>query len=72
MFGLNFIEVLVIGLVVLVLFGNRLPQVLGDLGKGVKAFKEGMDGEAAPKPAAPKATPKALAKKKKPAARKAK
>ena len=44
MFGLNFMELLVIALVVLVLFGNRLPQVLGDLGKGVKAFKEGMDG----------------------------
>lgn len=45
MFGLNFVELLVIALVVLVLFGNRLPQVLGDLGKGVKAFKEGMDSE---------------------------
>lgn len=43
MFGLNFIEILIIGLVVLVLFGNRLPRVMGDLGKGVKAFKDGME-----------------------------
>lgn len=68
MFGLNFVEVLVIGLVVLVLFGNRLPQVLGDLGKGVKAFKEGMDGGEA---SAPKTAKKPAAKTKKPA-RKAK
>ena len=39
------VVLLVVGVVALMFFGNRLPQVLGDLGKGVKAFKEGMSGE---------------------------
>ena len=36
----------------LMFFGNRLPQVLGDLGKGMRAFKEGMNegGSDEPKP----------------------
>lgn len=36
------VVLLVVGMVGLMFFGNRLPQVLGDLGKGVRAFKEGM------------------------------
>jgi TatA/E family protein of Tat protein translocase len=34
---------LVVGVVALLFFGNRLPQILGDLGKGVKAFKDGVN-----------------------------
>ncbi|PZP39062.1 MAG: twin-arginine translocase TatA/TatE family subunit [Pseudomonas fluorescens] len=34
---------LVVAIVALMFFGNRLPQVLGDLGKGVRAFKDGMN-----------------------------
>lgn len=46
---------LVVAVVMLVVFGNRLPQVMGDLGKGVRAFKQGVndatDGDDdAPKP----------------------
>ncbi|MBI1308705.1 MAG: twin-arginine translocase TatA/TatE family subunit [Proteobacteria bacterium] len=48
--GIGFSELAVILVVVLIVFGaGKLPGVLGDLGKGVKAFKEGMDGEPAPK-----------------------
>jgi len=59
MFGLNFVEVLVIALVVLVLFGNRLPRVMADLAKGIHAFKEGMDEPVAPRPGTAPARPKA-------------
>lgn len=34
---------IVVAVVMLVIFGNRLPQVMGDLGKGVRAFKDGMN-----------------------------
>lgn len=34
---------LVVAVVMLVVFGNRLPQVMGDLGKGMRAFKQGMN-----------------------------
>ncbi|MDZ5761437.1 twin-arginine translocase TatA/TatE family subunit [Lyticum sinuosum] len=39
-------EMLVILLVVLILFGaGKLPQVMRDLGKGVRAFREGMNDQ---------------------------
>lgn len=34
---------LVVGIVALLFFGNRLPQVMGDMGRGIKAFKNGMN-----------------------------
>ena len=46
MFGLGFGELLVILAVVLLLFGpSRISKVMGDLGQGVKAFKNGLQGE---------------------------
>jgi sec-independent protein translocase protein TatA len=33
---------IVIGLVVLLLFGNRLPNVMRNLGRGVTNFKQGL------------------------------
>ncbi|MDR3423677.1 MAG: twin-arginine translocase TatA/TatE family subunit [Alphaproteobacteria bacterium] len=43
-FGITHIILLLI--VVLVVFGaGRLPQVMGDLGKGVRNFKAGLNGE---------------------------
>ena len=43
-------ELLLIVLIVFVIFGaGKLPNVLGDLGKGMKAFKDGMkDDEPTP------------------------
>lgn len=39
-------EILVIALVVLLLFGGRkIPQLMKGLGKGVKSFKDGMNGK---------------------------
>ena len=38
-------EMMVLGLVVLLLFGNRLPSVMRSLGVGVTEFKKGIRGE---------------------------
>ena len=41
--GLGFQEVLLIALVVLLFFGGRkIPELMKGLGKGVRAFKDGM------------------------------
>ncbi len=43
--GLSFGHILLVLVVVLVLFGaGRLPSVMGDLGKGLKNFKDGIKG----------------------------
>ncbi len=34
---------LIVGLVVLLLFGNRLPSVMRSLGQGMNEFKKGLD-----------------------------
>ena len=42
-------EIIIIALVVLLLFGGRkIPELMRGLGKGVKSFKEGMDGKDTP------------------------
>ncbi|MDX2028977.1 MAG: twin-arginine translocase TatA/TatE family subunit [Alphaproteobacteria bacterium] len=44
--GLSIWHLLVVLAVVLVIFGaGRLPQVMGDLGKGIRSFKAGLSGE---------------------------
>ena len=35
----------ILGLVVLLLFGNRLPSVMRSLGEGITEFKKGMNGD---------------------------
>ena len=41
--GLGFQEVVLIALVVLLFFGGKkIPEMMKGLGKGVKAFKDGM------------------------------
>jgi len=37
-------EMLIIGAIVLLLFGNRLPSVMRSLGRGVVEFKKGVQG----------------------------
>jgi len=37
-------EMLIVGLVVLLLFGSRLPSVMRNLGRGVVEFKKGVSG----------------------------
>lgn len=57
MMGLSLPHLIVLALVVLVLFGRgRISEMMGDFGKGIKSFKEGMaDGSAPPAPPAPPA-----------------
>lgn len=41
--GISFGKLLVVLVIILVLFGaGKLPQVMSDLGKGLKSFKDGM------------------------------
>lgn len=48
--GLSFGHILLVLVVVLVLFGaGKLPGVMGDLGKGLRNFKDGLKGDAPPK-----------------------
>lgn len=45
MFGIGTQELLVIALIVLLLFGGKkIPELMKGLGKGVKSFKEGVNG----------------------------
>jgi sec-independent protein translocase protein TatA len=43
MFGIGTPELMIVGVVALLLFGNRLPSVMRSLGKGISEFKQGMD-----------------------------
>jgi sec-independent protein translocase protein TatA len=44
--GMSFSHLLIILLIILVLFGaGKLPQVMADLGKGLKAFKNSLNND---------------------------
>lgn len=43
MFGIGPAELAVAGVVLLLLFGNRLPGVMRSLGKSLTEFKKGLD-----------------------------
>jgi sec-independent protein translocase protein TatA len=56
------VELILILAVVMIVFGlGKLPSVMGDLGKGVKAFRDGMSDEnkssAPPTPTSPPLPP---------------
>jgi sec-independent protein translocase protein TatA len=56
--GLSLPHLIVVALVVLILFGRgRISDVMGDFGKGIKSFKQGMNEEASPPPQAKPALP---------------
>ena len=45
LFGIGWGEVVLIALIILLLFGGRkIPEMMKGLGKGVKSFKDGMNG----------------------------
>lgn len=51
--GLSLPHLIVLALVVLILFGRgRISEMMGDFGKGIKSFKEGMNESDKPAPPA--------------------
>ena len=42
-FGIGQTELIIICVVILILFGHRLPTVMFSLGKGIKDFKHGLN-----------------------------
>jgi sec-independent protein translocase protein TatA len=51
--GLSLPHLLILAVVVLVLFGRgRISEMMGDFGKGIKSFKQGMSEEEAARDAA--------------------
>ena len=58
--GLSLTHIILLLVVVLVVFGvGKLPQVMGDLGKGLRNFKAGLNDDQKPadKPEDPKLPP---------------
>ncbi len=51
----SFVHWMVVLVVVFLIFGSRLPNAMGDLAKGIKAFKNGMKDDAVEENAAAKA-----------------
>lgn len=43
MFGLGPMEMIVVGIVALLLFGSNLPSAMRGLGQGIREFKDGMN-----------------------------
>ena len=45
----SFWQILIILVIILIIFGvGKLPKVMGDLGKGIKAFKQGLNEDSEP------------------------
>ncbi len=42
--GIGPSEMLIVGVVAVLLFGNKLPQVMGSVGKSLSEFRKGMRG----------------------------
>ena len=52
--GLSLPHLVIMAIVVLVLFGRgRISEMMGDFGKGIKSFKEGMADETTNRPVTP-------------------
>ncbi len=43
MFGLGPVEMLIVGVIAVLLFGSRLPEIGRSLGKGLVEFKKGLN-----------------------------
>jgi len=44
-FGIGQTELIIVAVVILILFGHRLPSLMFSLGKGVNTFKEGLNAK---------------------------
>lgn len=54
MFGIGFSEMLVLAVIALLVFGpKRLPEIGSAVGKGMREFKDAVNGTAAPAPQQP-------------------
>jgi len=53
MFGIGPMEMFMVMLVVLLVFGNRLPSVMRSMGVGITEFKKGIKGEGVTDPSSP-------------------
>ncbi len=42
-FGIGQTELIILCVIILILFGHRLPSVMFSLGKGIKDFKHGLN-----------------------------
>ena len=45
MFGIGQTELIIVAVIILILFGHRLPSLMFSLGKGVNTFKEGLNAK---------------------------
>jgi sec-independent protein translocase protein TatA len=53
--GIGMQEILILALIILLLFGGKkIPELMKGLGKGVKSFKDGMNGKLEDEQEAPK------------------
>jgi len=43
-FGIGPMEMFIVALIALLLFGNRLPSVMRSMGRGIVEFKKGVQG----------------------------
>jgi len=60
--GLSLPHLIILALVVLVLFGRgRISEMMGDFGKGIRSFKDGMSEDPRANPSVPPAPPAQIA-----------
>lgn len=53
--GFSLVHWIIVLLVILILFGRgRISEIMGDFGKGIKSFKQGINDEDKPAPAPPR------------------
>ena len=39
------LEMVVIGIIAVLIFGRKLPEMIGNMGKGIREFRRGLKGE---------------------------
>ncbi len=60
--GLSLPHLLLLGVIVLILFGGKgkISDIMGDVAKGIKAFKKGLSDDEASAPARPAETSRTI------------